>query len=120
MTIQCFIQVLVTAISNSIYKSPNFMIIGQIDNSGIEISYTLTPPKHEAATLAVGTTTVPALIIPPNADNFTVYALCSSTCLDRVRIFVCCAMIHNYLYSFCQTMGSMYLPLYCTLILLVS
>lgn len=41
---------------------------------------------HEAASMVLGATSLPAvMLIPPNADNFTYDALCSSTCLDRVR-----------------------------------
>lgn len=62
------------------------LYVGRIDSSGIKLSYSLTPSKYQAASLSIGSTALPALIIPPNADNFTYDALCSSTCLDKVSL----------------------------------
>lgn len=58
--------------------------IGVYDSSGITFSYTATRPENIAGILTVGSTVNYQLLIPPNANNFTVSALCSADCTQRV------------------------------------
>ena len=58
--------------------------IGVYDSSGIVFSYTATRPENIAGILTVGSTVNYQLLIPPNANNFTVSALCSADCTQRV------------------------------------
>lgn len=58
--------------------------IGVYDSSGIVFSYTATRPENIAGILTVGSTVNYQLLIPPNANNYTVSALCSADCTQRV------------------------------------
>ena len=57
---------------------------GIVDNSGMEFFYTLQKPTHLAGTVTVSIGVLPVLIIPPNADDFTVRTTCASSCTDQV------------------------------------
>ena len=57
---------------------------GIVDSSGMEFFYTKQKPKHLAGTLTVSIGVIPTLIIPPNADDFTVRTTCASSCTDQV------------------------------------
>ena len=58
---------------------------GITDNSGMEFFYTKQKPKHLAGTLTVSFGAIPALIIPPNAEDFTVRTTCASSCTNAVN-----------------------------------
>ena len=60
--------------------------IGVYDSSGIVFSYTATRPENIAGILTVGSTVNYQLLIPPNANNFTVSVVCTADCTQRVRV----------------------------------
>ena len=57
---------------------------GIVDSSGMEFFYTTTPPQQRAGILAVGHLVSNIMIIPPNAENFTVTSLCPGSCTRSV------------------------------------
>ena len=61
-----------------------------IDNSGIEFFYTSTRRQHDAGILTVGHRVVRSMIIPPNAESYSVVGECSADCTNAV---------YNYKYS---------------------
>ena len=68
----------------------NYVIVlsftGIVDNSGYELVYTTTPPRQLAGIITLGTISQASMIIPPNADNYTLSALCSSKCTENVSL----------------------------------
>ena len=64
------------------YDNPR-LTSGVYDSSGIVFSYTATRPENVAGILTVGSTVNYQLLIPPNANNYTVSALCSADCTQR-------------------------------------
>jgi len=65
------------------YDNPQ-VVAGIVDSSGMEFFYTTTPPQQRAGILAVGHLVSNVMIIPPNAENYTVTALCSESCTRSV------------------------------------
>ena len=61
-------------------------LTGVYDSSGIVFSYTATRPQYIAGTLVIGSPVNYQLLIPPNANNYTVSAVCSADCTRKV----CC------------------------------
>ena len=61
-----------------------------IDNSGIEFFYTSTQRQHDAGILTVGHVVNRFMIIPPNAESYSVVGECSADCTSTV---------YNYKYS---------------------
>ena len=60
------------------------MVEGVYDNSGLEFFFTNEPPEKRAGLLTLGQIPSSNLIIPPNADNFVVNAMCSEECTTEV------------------------------------
>ena len=59
-------------------------ISGVQDSSGLEFFYTNVEPTHRAGVLAIGHGVSNNMIIPSNAENFTVSGLCSGDCTKTV------------------------------------
>ena len=57
---------------------------GVVDSSGIRVWYTDTSREHDAGILLIGHHTVPLMVIPPNAKNFTVTGFINEDCTNRV------------------------------------
>ena len=55
-----------------------------IDNSGIEFFYTSTPRQHDAGILTVGHAVRSSMIIPPNAESYSIVGECSADCTSTV------------------------------------
>ncbi len=60
------------------------MTQGVIDNSGFEFFYVNDKPENRAGLLILGQVSSSSLVIPPQADNFVVNALCPGTCTQKV------------------------------------
>jgi len=50
----------------------------------MEFFYTTNPPQQRAGILAVGHLVSNIMIIPPNAENYTVTSLCPGSCTRSV------------------------------------
>ena len=57
---------------------------GVIDNSGMRFYYTSIRREHDAGLLSLGNSVSTAMIIPPNATNYTIAGLCTSKCTKKV------------------------------------
>lgn len=78
------------------------MLLGLTDSSGLQFFYSKQPPSHMAGGLSFGYPITPDLVIPPGAVNFTIPAICSAACLERVcmklslaLLFVSCVEENN-------------------------
>ncbi len=60
------------------------MTQGVIDNSGFEFFYVNDEPENRAGLLTLGQRISSSLVIPPQADNFVVNALCPGICTQKV------------------------------------
>ncbi len=59
----------------------------KVDSSGVEFFYTSNATKHRAGVLGVGDSVTPYMVIPPKANEFTIYGMCPSECTQRVSVF---------------------------------
>ena len=57
---------------------------GVVDSSGMEFSYTNTAPQHRAGFLIVGHSVRKNMVIPPNAENYTISSICTGSCTQAV------------------------------------
>jgi hypothetical protein len=64
------------------YDNPN-LDSSVIDSSGMEFTYIDRPRQHKAGILSIGHFVSPSLNVPPKARNYTVFALCPSTCTKK-------------------------------------
>ena len=115
MITQCYIQVHVTIVSFILFST---VPLGKIDSSGLNLYYSFTPTKIKAGNFAIGATSVPHMIIPPNAETFTHESLCSSMCLDRVCTLIIELIQYNVIISYIFSsiflrMVFIFLPLFC-------
>ena len=60
------------------------VLLGLTDGSGMQFFYTKQRPTHLAGGLSLGYPVSPDLVVPPGAVNFTVQAICSAACLEKV------------------------------------
>ena len=58
--------------------------IGVVDSSGMEFFYTSNPPRHRAGILTLGHSVRKSMVIPPNAENFTIASVCTGSCTQSV------------------------------------
>ena len=73
---------------------------GLQDRSGMQFYFTRQQPTHLAGILSLGYPITPDLVVPPGADNFTVQAICSAACLERVKYFDNSTTFHPACYIF--------------------
>ena len=59
---------------------------GVVDSSGMEFSYTNTPPQHRAGLISIGHTVRKNMVIPPNAENYTISSICTGSCTQAVSL----------------------------------
>ena len=111
------------------------------DNSGIEFFYTSIRRQHDAGILTLGHHIDRVMIIPPNAESYSIIGMCSADCTRTVsskRFFNITKMLNSWLpshtgllsmhtlhllfphCSFSPQPASTFLPICCTLTLLVS
>ena len=57
---------------------------GVVDSSGMEFSYTNTPPQHRAGFLTIAHAVRKDMVIPPNAENYTISSICTGSCTQAV------------------------------------
>ena len=57
---------------------------GVVDSSGMEFSYTNTPSQHRAGLVSIGHTVRKNMVIPPNAENYTISSICTGSCTQAV------------------------------------
>ena len=55
-----------------------------MDSSGITFTYIDSPREHDAGIMFFGHSVISLMAIPPNADNYTITAFCSSACTEEV------------------------------------
>ena len=60
--------------------------IGLTDRSGMQFYFTHQRPTHLAGGISLGYPVTPDLVVPPGAANFTVQAVCSAACLEKVGL----------------------------------
>jgi len=65
------------------YDNPQ-LVSGVVDSSGMEFFYINSPPQHRAGFIAVGHGVRRSMIIPPNAENYTISSVCSGSCTQAV------------------------------------
>lgn len=53
-----------------------------LDQSGVRLHYTRKLRTYDTATLMLGSTVMPTMIIPPRQENYTVAGHCDSRCLN--------------------------------------
>lgn len=63
-----------------------FFLLDIVDSSGFIFTYTNTPRQYDAGILFFGHAIVPAMVIPPNAYNFTTIGLCTNGCTQTVSL----------------------------------
>ena len=57
-----------------------------IDNSGIQFFYTSTRRQHDAGILTLGHAVNRFMIVPPNAESYSILGECSSQCTSAVKL----------------------------------
>ena len=57
---------------------------GVADSSGMEFSYTNTPSQHRAGFLSIAHAVRKDMVIPPNAENYTISSICTGSCTQAV------------------------------------
>ena len=50
----------------------------------MEFSYTNTPPQHRAGFLTIAHSIRKDMVIPPNAENYTISTICTGSCTQAV------------------------------------
>ena len=57
---------------------------GVVDSSGMEFSYIITAPQHRAGFLTIAHSIRKDMVIPPNAENYTISTICTGSCTQAV------------------------------------
>ena len=76
---------------------------GIIDNSGMEFFYTRQKPTNLAGTVTVSIGAIPALVVPPQFDDFTITTTCGSDCTQNVSIIIIHKLYGKYFCPFVAT-----------------
>ena len=93
MTIHKFLQVIICIVKVFVgnieqYLYPQYfettIFSGVVDSSGMEFFYSNTPPRHRAGLMSVGHSVRNIMIIPPNAENYTITSACPGSCTQTV------------------------------------
>ncbi len=83
----------------------NFYIIylDIVDSSGMSFGYTATPRRFNAGTLFMGHDVRQTMIIPPGAEQFTIFGECSAECTEQlVCVYHILCEIAEKFYEFCK------------------
>ena len=66
------------------YNNPK-LDAGMVDNSGLEFFYVSEEPANRAGLLTFGQQAASNMMIPPQASNYVVNAICPEQCSQEVR-----------------------------------
>ena len=57
-----------------------------VDNSGLRMVYTKNLRRFDSGILEIGHATLTTLMVPPNAESFTITGECDASCVGRVGV----------------------------------
>lgn len=68
---------------NTVYYLHNYFL-GKVDSSGLRLSLTQTARELNSGLSGIGSVVHSNMIVPPNANHFSVFGYCPSECTSHV------------------------------------
>ena len=69
---------------------------GIVDSSGIEFTYIDNPREYDAGVMSISHTEK-TMVLPPNANDFSVTGLCPPECTRKVSLNFVCDLLNSFI-----------------------